>query len=89
MRTLTRALAAMLTDPPLRPVVQHLEARRAVFNETENPDAQDAAYMEVLAAQMELRAEIHRARLALAARLEMVKPSEAQRIRETLAGGMA
>ncbi len=89
MRTLTRALAAMLTDPPLRPVVQHLEARRAVFNETENPDAQDAAYMEVLAAQMELRAEIHRARLALAARIEAVNPDEAQRIRDSLVGGVA
>jgi len=89
MRTLTRALAAMLTDPPLRPVVQHLEARRAVFNETENPDAQDAAYMEVLAAQMELRAEIHRARLALAARMDVVNPDEAQRIRDSLVGGVA
>lgn len=82
-------LAAAMCNPPLRPAVQHLEARRAVFNETENLDAQDAAYMEVLAAQMELRAEIHRARLALAARLEAIDPDEAQRIRESLVGGVA
>jgi hypothetical protein len=38
---------------------------------------------------MELRAEIHRARLALAARLDCVNPAEAQRIRESLQGGVA
>lgn len=89
MRNRAVALATAIISPPLRPVVQHLEARRAVFNETENPDAQDAAYMEVLAAQMELRAEIHRARLALAARIEAMNPEEAQRIRESLVGGVA
>jgi len=83
------ALAEAIVNPPLRPAVQCLEARRAVFNETENLDAQDAAYMEVLAAQMELRAEIHRARLALAARIEAVNPDEAQRIRDSLVGGVA
>lgn len=83
------ALANAIVNPPLRSCVEHLDGRRAVFDETEDAATQDAAYMEVLAAQMELRAEIHRARLALAARLEMVNPSEAQRIRETLAGGMA
>jgi len=83
------ALAEAIVNPPLRPAVRHLEARRAVFNETENLDAQDAAYMEVLAAQMELRAEIHRARLALAARMDVVNPDEAQRIRDSLVGGVA
>ena len=89
MRTLTRTLATMLTDPPLRPAVQRLEARRTAMAEIEDVELQDAAYMDVLAAQMALRAEIHRARLALAARLEMVNPSEAQRIRESLQGGVA
>jgi hypothetical protein len=84
-----RALTNAMINSPLRPVVQHLEARRAVFNETEDAATQDAAYMEVLAAQMELRAEIHRARLALAARLDCVNPAEAQRIRESLQGGVA
>jgi len=89
MRNRAMALAEAIVNPPLRPAVRHLEARRAVFNETENLDAQDAAYMEVLAAQMELRAEIHRARLALAARIEAVNPDEAQRIRDSLVGGVA
>ena len=89
MRNRAMALATAIVNPPLRPAVRHLEARRAVFNETENLDAQDAAYMEVLAAQMELRAEIHRARLALAARIEAVNPDEAQRIRDSLVGGVA
>lgn len=89
MRNRAMALAEAIVNPPLRPAVRHLEARRAVFNETENLDAQDAAYMEVLAAQMELRAEIHRARLALAARMDVVNPDEAQRIRESLQGGVA
>ena len=89
MRNRAMALAEEIVNPPLRPAVRHLEARRAVFNETENLDAQDAAYMEVLAAQMELRAEIHRARLALAARIEAVNPDEAQRIRDSLVGGVA
>lgn len=89
MRNRAMALAEAIVNPPLRPAVRHLEARRAVFNETENLDAQDAAYMEVLAAQMELRAEIHRARLALAARMDVVNPDEAQRIRDSLVGGVA
>ena len=84
-----QTLAAAICNPPLRPVVRHLDARRAVLAEIEDPDAQDAAYMDVLAAQMELRAEIHRARLALAARIEAVNPDEAQRIRESLVGGVA
>lgn len=89
MRNRAVALATAIISPPLRPVVQHLEARRAVFNETEDAATQDAAYMDVLAAQMALRAEIHRARLALAAKIEAANPAEAQRIRESLQGGVA
>ena len=89
MRNRAMALAEAIVNPPLRPAVRHLDGRRAVLAEIEDPDARDAAYMDVLAAQMVLRAEIHRARLALAARLEAIDPAEAQRIRESLVGGVA
>lgn len=89
MRNRAVALATAIISPPLRRCVEYLDARRAVFNETEDAATQDAAYMEVLAAQMELRAEIHRARLVLAARMDVVNPAEAQRIRESLVGGVA
>ena len=38
MRNRAMALAEAIVNPPLRPAVRHLEARRAVFNETENLD---------------------------------------------------
>jgi hypothetical protein len=89
MRNRAIALANTIINPPLRRCVEYLDARRAVFNETEDAATQDAAYMDVLAAQMALRAEIHRARLALAAKIEAANPAEAQRIRESLQGGVA
>ncbi len=88
MRTLTRTLAAMLTDPPLRPVVRHLEARRAVLSETEDAEMQDAAYMAVEAAEMDLRARIRAARQA--AGRPTVSLAEAEELRaRLLTGGVA
>lgn len=89
MRNRVGTLVSAMINPPLGRCLEHLDGRRAVLAEIEDPDAQDAAYMDVLAAQTALRAEIHRARLALAARMDAVNPAEAQRIRESLVGGVA
>ncbi len=88
MRTLTRTLATMLTDPPLRPAVQHLEARRAAMAEIEDVELQDAAYMAVEAAEMDLRARIRAARQA--AGRPTVSLAEAEELRaRLLTGGVA
>lgn len=88
MRTLTRALAAILTDPPLRPAVQRLQARRAVFSETEDAELQDAAYMAIEAAEMDLRARIRVARQV--AGRPTVSLAEAEELRaRLLTGGVA
>jgi len=88
MRTLTRALAAMLTDPPLRSAVQRLEARRMALAEVEDPELQDAAHMAIEAAEMDLRARIRAARQAAGS--PTVSLAEAEELRaRLLTGGVA
>ena len=88
MRNRAMALAEAIVNPPLRPTVQHLDARRAVLAEIEDPDAQDAAYMAVEAAEMDLRARIRAARQA--AGRPTVSLAEAEELRaRLLTGGVA
>jgi len=88
MRNRAMALATAIVNPPLRPVVQHLEARRAVLSETEDAEMQDAAYMAVEAAEMDLRARIRAARQA--AGRPTVSLAEAEELRaRLLTGGVA
>lgn len=44
-------------------ITRRLAAAESVFGETRDPDLADAAYMDVLALRMQLRAEIRRARI--------------------------
>lgn len=59
-------LVALLANPPLRPhtqrVVQCEATYRSVFNTSDNPDLEEAAYMELEAARARLRAEVREAR---------------------------
>lgn len=47
----------------LHDITRRLAAAESVFREIEDPDLADAAYMDVLALQMQLRAEVRRARI--------------------------
>ena len=67
--------------------IQHLVDRRAIFDETEDPDAQDTAYMAVQAAEMDLRAEIRAARQA--AGIRTIGLAEAERLRRRILTGGA
>lgn len=64
--------------------LQHLADRRTVLAEIEDPELQDAAYMDVLAAEQELRAEIRRVRKA--AGIETVSIEEANQIQAEIMG---
>lgn len=72
----------------LHDITRRLAAAESVFRETEDPDLADAAYMDVLAAQIELRARIRAARQA--AGRPTVSLAEAEELRaRLLTGGVA
>ncbi len=88
MRNRAMALAEAIVNPPLRPAVRHLEARRAVLSETEDAEMQDTAYMALEAAEIDLRARIRAARQA--AGIPTVSLAEAEELRaRLLTGGVA
>lgn len=66
--------------------LQHLADRRTVLAEIEDPELQDAAYMDVLAAEQELRAEIRRARQE--AGIATISLAEAEDMRRTTLTGV-
>lgn len=88
MRNRAIALATAIINSPLRPCVQHLDARRTVLSETEDAEMQDTAYMALEAAEIDLRARIRAERQA--AGIPTVSLAEAERLRaRLLTGGVA
>lgn len=68
----------------LHELVRDAEAAESVFDETNDPELGDAAYMDVIASRNRIRAEIRRARKA--AGIETVSIEEANQIQAGIMG---
>ncbi len=82
-----RLAVATVADPPLSRSVEQLDTLRMACSEIEDLEMQEAAFMAIEAAELDLRAQIRAARRV--AGIPTVSLAEAERIRETLLTGGA
>jgi len=68
----------------LHELLRDAEAAESVFDETNDPELGDAAYMDVIAARNQIRAELRRVRKA--AGIETVSIEEANQIQAEIMG---
>ena len=69
----------------LHELLRDAEAAESVFDETQDPELGDAAYMDMIAASNRIRAELRRVRKA--AGIETVSIEEANRIQVNILRG--